>query len=216
MPQMSETDKDKVMDEKTRWARKVSQTKIRRLYLTDARGIVDEELIDEVGTALYARCQSVMVVSRAQALCPRCGHIFPVGKGRSGQEEIKCPAEGCSWQTTYEQWHHSWRHQDLIGTNAAAAFETYLDKYSQAQSPREKLLLIDQLLHTFHQGLIANLPHRSAANNLIEGNHQQVIAFLDELTYGDESTPSLKEQQAIWREQMKQVERIRRPKPGTE
>src|SRR5262245_61838332 len=116
------------MDDKIRWARKVSRAKIRQLYQTDARGIMDETLIDEVGTALYARCQSVLRVSQAQALCPRCGQLFPVGWGRSTQELIACPTEGCSWQTTYEQWHQSWRHQDLIGTNAATAFENYLQK----------------------------------------------------------------------------------------
>ena len=31
-----------------RWARRVEQHKIRRLYASDARGIVDEELIAEV------------------------------------------------------------------------------------------------------------------------------------------------------------------------
>jgi hypothetical protein len=35
-----------------RWARRVEQEKIRRLYETDARGIVDDELIDEVGYAM--------------------------------------------------------------------------------------------------------------------------------------------------------------------
>ncbi len=41
-----------------RWAAPVRQDKIRRLYETDARGLTDEALIDDVGLALYLRCQS--------------------------------------------------------------------------------------------------------------------------------------------------------------
>ena len=46
-----------------RWASRVNPATIRRLYETDARGIVDEDLIDEVGFALYARCQSILCAS---------------------------------------------------------------------------------------------------------------------------------------------------------
>jgi hypothetical protein len=52
----------KLVDERMRWARKVSQAKIRQLYQADAMGIVDEELIDKVGTALYACCQSILLI----------------------------------------------------------------------------------------------------------------------------------------------------------
>ncbi|MBI5289694.1 MAG: hypothetical protein HY873_12045, partial [Chloroflexi bacterium] len=41
------------------WARRVKPEVIRRLYTRDAKGIVDEELIDEVGYAMYARCHSI-------------------------------------------------------------------------------------------------------------------------------------------------------------
>ena len=41
-----------------RWEPRVPKRKIRLLYETDAKGIYDEELIDDVGFALLARCQS--------------------------------------------------------------------------------------------------------------------------------------------------------------
>jgi hypothetical protein len=197
-------------NERIHWARKVSQAKIRRLYQTDALGIVDEELIDDVGSALYARCQSILLVSSAQVECPRCGCVFQVEVGRPEEDVLACPADGCFWQTTYRQWHNSWRHQDLIGTRAASAFQVYVKRYQHAKGPREKMFLIDQLIHAFHQGIIAGMPHRSAANNLIEGSHRQVVAFLDQLTFGDGSTPGLKERQAEWREKAKAAERVRR------
>jgi hypothetical protein len=61
-----------------RWASRVNPSMIRRLYETDARGVVDEELSDEVGFALYARCQSILRVTAAQqgkVTCPRCEAI---------------------------------------------------------------------------------------------------------------------------------------------
>ena len=80
----------------------------------------------------------------------------------------------------------------------------------RVERPREKMILIDQLLHAFHRGIIAGKPHRAAANNLLEGSHGQVIAFLDELTYGAASTPGLADQQAAWRDGVKAVEQVRR------
>jgi hypothetical protein len=61
-----------------RWAPRVASAKIHKLYQTDALGIVDEELIDLVGVALFARCQSILTVTEAAAgrvACPRCGVI---------------------------------------------------------------------------------------------------------------------------------------------
>jgi hypothetical protein len=49
--------------ERIQWANRVSQIKIWQLYQSDARGILDEELIDEVGIALYARAQSILLLT---------------------------------------------------------------------------------------------------------------------------------------------------------
>ena len=47
------------------WAERVAQRKIRRLYENDAKGIYDEALIDDVGYALFARCQSFITANEA-------------------------------------------------------------------------------------------------------------------------------------------------------
>jgi hypothetical protein len=73
------------------------------------------------------------------------------------------------------------------------------------------MILIDSLIHAFHQGIVAGMPHRAAANNLIEGRHRDVVAFLDRLTYGDGSSPGLRETREDWRVKMEAVERMRRP-----
>ena len=38
------------------WARRVSRAKVRRLYQSDALGLLDRDLLDEVGYGMYARC----------------------------------------------------------------------------------------------------------------------------------------------------------------
>jgi hypothetical protein len=180
------------------------------LYYKDAQGLVDEELIDEVGTALYARCESILLVSSASIKCPRCRQVFQVGRGHSEEDIHSCPVEGCDWQTTHRQYHNSWRHQDLIGTRAESAFRAYVEQYPHARDPGQKMILIDQLIHAFHQGIRKGVPHRAAANNLIEGRHREVVAFLDRLAYGDGSTPGIQEVKEEWQVKMRQAERARR------
>jgi hypothetical protein len=192
------------------WAPKVRQDNIRRLYEQDARGLLDETLLDDVGSALYSRCRSILLVSSQHLECPRCEQIFPIAP-HTHDDVLSCPT-GCGWAITTDQHHQSWRHRDLSGTNTPA-FQIFVDRYPHATSPRDKLILIDRLIHAFHQSIRYPVPHRSAANNLIEGNHEQVVAFLDQLSYGDASTPEAHDTHATWHATMRQMQRFRRSKP---
>jgi hypothetical protein len=78
--------------------------------------------------------------------------------------------------------HESWRHKDLIGSNALPAFSAFVERYPLAQTSKEKLLLIDHLIHAFHWDMKLHAPNRSVGNNLIQGSHEDVVAFLDHLT----------------------------------
>ena len=42
----------------SQWAPRVQKSKIKRLYDLDAKGIFDDEFLDEVGYALRSRCWS--------------------------------------------------------------------------------------------------------------------------------------------------------------
>lgn len=48
-----------------KWSPRVRKEKIRRLYQNDARGILAEELLYDVGTTLYCRCESILDPSAA-------------------------------------------------------------------------------------------------------------------------------------------------------
>src|SRR5260370_21975872 len=95
-----------------RWAPRVNPHKIRRLYETDARGIVDDELIEELGFALYSRCQSILIATEAHAgrvQCPRCGNIVPHHGGRNAL--LQCVQ--CSWRARCGDYHRTYQGNHL-------------------------------------------------------------------------------------------------------
>jgi hypothetical protein len=171
--------------EKILWSPKLRTARIWQLYQNDARGTVDGDLVEDVGFTLFHRCHSILLVTRRQVECPRCGTLFQLreqGVWKLLPGPQPCPTPGCGWQTTAEEWHSSWQHRDLLGTAALPAIETYLRDYPLAHTIAEKMVCIDQLIHSFHISLRTGKSSRSFANNLIDGTHDQVVEFLDRLS----------------------------------
>ena len=186
-------------NEKPRWAPKVSQAKIRRLYEIDAQGIIDLVQIDEVGWALWERCDSILTVTAAHnghVLCPTCGTLIERQNPWSADEIVKC-AE-CGWHVLWVTYHQSYRSKQLFGANAVDIFDTYHQAFRRAQSAQDKMLLIDQLIHEFHFSLKAI--GRPVAANLIEGSLRDVIQFLDKLTSGEASATGIGDSRTAWKE----------------
>jgi hypothetical protein len=175
--------------EKIRWAPKVRQDKIWNLYQSDARGVLDEDLLVDVGYAILARCESSLMIRDGKVACPRCGTVFLVREPDhwGSPEPVPCPTERCGWQVTGQEYHQSIRHRELIIGQAGPAFEEYVQRFPWAKTLQERMLAIDRLIHAFHWDLKAQLPNRPAANNLIEGSLEQVIDLLDQLSYGDDA-----------------------------
>lgn len=179
------------------WAPRIQPSKIRRLYDLDAQGIYDDELLDDVGYSLRARCQSFLEANAAgsgQAVCPSCGGSV---SHRSKKEELMhCIA--CGWELTWGEYFSTIQHKQLSGAAPVLElFEDFVLKFPAARKPQEKMLLIDQLLHGFHWDLKQN-PTRPVAVNLIEGRLCEVVAFLDTLSYGEASTPGVAEKREEW------------------
>lgn len=197
--------------EKISWSPKIRQAKIWQLYQNDALGAVDEILVEDVGLGLLHRCQSIWLVTQRQVECPRCGTIFPLsesGKWKMLPGVQVCPTPGCGWETTAEQWHESWKHRELLGTAAMDAVETYLHDYPRAKRAEERMVCIDQLIHSFHISLQTGKLNRSFANNLIEGSHDQVVEFLDRLS----AKPGRVDKDQ-WRTEVNRMYSTRRSKP---
>jgi antitoxin VapB len=74
-----------------KWEQRIGQRLIRRLYDSEARGLLDEALLDDVGTRFCMRCEAVLAVSEAMrgrvrlpAVC--AGRGGPRGSPLEGME----------------------------------------------------------------------------------------------------------------------------------
>jgi hypothetical protein len=191
-----------------RWAPRVPPHKIRRLYETDALGIVDEEQIDDVGYALLARCRSILEVTeahdRGRIRCPRAECRTTIQRRGSfandgdDAEVIACGA--CGWATTARAYRLTYRGKQLYGPRALHAFEPFVRDFEHAVTARQKMLAIDRLIHDIHGDLAHGRKGigRPAAVSVLEGSSRDIIRTLDALAYGDGTTPDLREGRARW------------------
>jgi hypothetical protein len=183
------------------WAPRVSQQDIRRLYEDDARGIHDDELLDEVGYGLLARCESFIAAVeavRGRALCPRCGAM--VEHSVRKDELLQCP---CGWELLWCDYFATIQHKQLSGAEPVLdLFRHYVRTFPSCTTARAKMLAIDALIHGFHYFFKTGGPTRPVAVNLIEGRLNEVIDFLDELTYGPQSADGLIQKKQEWDEKI--------------
>lgn len=187
------------------WAPKVPKAKIQRLYAADARGMAEEELVDEVGWALWSRCDSILTVTAAhygRLQCPRCGAWIESPRPWEDSDQVVCPA--CAWQIAWAAYHQTYKGKQLFGANAVEPFQAYHKAFPQAREYSQKMLLIDQLIHAFHIGLTEI--GRPAGANLIEGNLKDVIHFLDQLTNAGTSAAGLGNTRDEWRKTMESAD----------
>ena len=198
----------------------MSKQKIRRLYESDARGLLDEELLEDIGMQLCQRCEDILTVSesrRGRVRCPRCARrgqtqIIERARGKRAKDEIlRCPE--CSWETTWESYRKTFQRKQMNDGGAGADFQAFIERYERARTPVEKMLAIDEVIHTFHVYLVRHTqtgecrsyPTRAACVNLIEGKLRDVVAFLDQLAYGEESHPRLRATRDSWRESIRKA-----------
>jgi hypothetical protein len=186
-----------------RWAGRVPRHKIARLYELEARGIVDEALLDDVGISLLLRCQDSLRATEAhkgRAPCPVCDARIP---HKWDRETLVC--EGCGWRGLWCEYLKSYQDKQLCAGGMEGYFEEFVRDYPRARGPREKLLLIDLLIHRFHReysgkAVSEDDPGRPGCVNLIGGRLGEVMRFLDELTYGPSTAPELGATRERWRE----------------
>jgi hypothetical protein len=173
------------MSNRVRWAPRVPMEWLQRLYESDAKGIVDDELIDKVGERLYERCRDcVLVVDSIHGkwTCPECREPCT----RTGERDvglIECSS--CGWTCDAKAFRLSWRHKELLVDTTFVV--QFIDQWQRARTHREKMLAIDGVIHRWHhETKIAERGGvgRPVGVNLIEGSRKQVIAFLDRLSAG--------------------------------
>ena len=169
-----------------RWSPKLPRKTLIRLYESDVRMIEDEELADEVGFTLYARClqgrdeRQLMLSGRMK--CHHCGEILTYGAGI-----LTCT---CGSQYQFREYMRSFRENNMPANSAAAIFNAYIEKWPLARTYHEKMGLIDWLVHEFHLNLSSGVKGRFVGVNLIEGTKKQIEELILSLAGGEETRTS--------------------------
>jgi hypothetical protein len=173
-----------------RWAPRLQPMLLKRLYDSDARGERNMELCDDVGITLYLRCRTYALGTKHEVECPLCRIVFTVAR----EGVSRCTGIGCDWQTNQDDYTESIVNHCAYPGRALQPFLQYYERYPVARTYSEKILLIDQLIHSFHRDEKVGTAVKSVASKLLEGNKKAVVAFLDALSALD---PDDKER---WRE----------------
>lgn len=165
------------------WAPRVKPQLIRRLYESDAVGLLDPELLDETGFALLLRCETIQSVTERR--CPKCRAPLE-GAFSNGPRDRRVTCPDCGWSSTWDAYHRSYKSRRIHGGRAYDHFLTYIDEFQRCRTAGQKMLAIDRLIHALHE----TLGHGAspAAQNLIEEKKPgRAKVFLDELAYGDQT-----------------------------
>ncbi len=159
-----------------RWEPRVPPDLIHHLYQADASGLPDPELIDEVGYALFMRCETIRRVT--ERCCPSCGQRLLGTDGEDRQRVISCP--DCQWHATWAHYLASYKRDRIHGGRAYPAFTAYLAEFPRCRTPQDKMLCIDRLIHGVHLSLDHSWT-TPAAVNLIQAKRPEIERLLDGL-----------------------------------
>ena len=140
--EMGTADKDKL----PAWAPRLRKAQIARLYEASGRGLVDEELIDDVGFSLLARAESILAAtaaSRGRASCPGCKAVV-----EHDHELLKC--RRCGWECSWQAYKKTIKYKHLNAGGMKPFLEEFVEKFPRARSHADRLILIDTLIHRYH------------------------------------------------------------------
>lgn len=165
---------------KVKWPPKLQPRLLAKLYASSASGMLDEDLLEEVGIALWLRCEAIVMIAHGELCCPVCRARLRFPPDAAENDMLTCKT--CGFTLTRAAYHASYRHRDLWQGKAGGYFEAYYRDYPTLRTPGERLIAIDTLIHSFHIDAKSGLPNRAAGNNLIEGSLSDVVRFLDGLS----------------------------------
>lgn len=176
-----------------KWAPRVRKAKIAQFYKAIGRGIIDSDIIDEVGYALYERCISILEASSAvmgKVHCPNCRNII------STAAILVCSE--CGWECPRDVYQKTYQRKSLTVGGFRPFVKAFADQFPKEKSASKRLILIDTLIHSYHWGAGGGRP---GASSLIEGKLKDIMPFLDKLNYGDQVPPEVESTRETWRQQ---------------
>jgi ribosomal protein L37AE/L43A len=169
---------------KVQWESRVEMKKILQLYEQISEGIYDEDLVNEIAYAFYARCESIIEVTRAEhgeVTCKECQNIIV---RKSGKKDELLICKKCGWKIIWEEYFETYHRKQLSGGSALPMFKEYISKLPNCSSLNEKVLLVDWMIHKCHISIRPEkniYSARPAAINLINGRMNQIVPFLNTL-----------------------------------
>lgn len=185
------------------WAPRLERDDISRLYSSEAKGLMDENLLDEVAYGLYARALSILEVTRVhttgQITCPVCQEsVHRNNPTADKQDLLTCR---CGWELTWEKYFNTYQRKQLVGGSAIPIVQNAVDTFAACTTPEEKMRWIDNLIHAFHW----QLEHgdcRLVASNFIDGNTAQIVELIYTLAYGEGSPEERRMQSTLWKNRL--------------
>lgn len=172
--------KDKLVPEKYNvfhWPAKLDITKLKQLYKLDASGIQDELLADEVGLTLYLRCKlGKEDMERMACAVIRCHNCQADIAGSTDFRQCSC-----GYQYSFRDYRRSYHKNNMPFGSLAGVFEAFITDWEKAKNYNDKIILIDTLLHEFHQSFISGTTGRPAAKNFMDGTNKKIEQIIKEM-----------------------------------
>ena len=197
---------------KIKWSQRLPLEKLRRLYVSEARGMLNVELLEDVATTLYLRCKDIIAVDRSrhgEVRCPFCYEAtmketyVQVNRDDYGRilDTLQCME--CTNAFSYAEYKRCYKREQLNMGGAGEAFKRYISQYEQPATPQKRILQIDRLIHEFHYSSKSdpNQPTRSVGPNLLGANLTVAMRFLDELSGITGDNQDMKNTVENWQEE---------------
>ena len=177
---------------KFKWCRKVSRNDLLRLYQSEATGLLNEELLDDIGYTFYTRCKQAkearQYMEKGQIICHHCdavigGHAPLTGSVvaiANNDALIYCE---CGYVYTYREYRRSCNTANMPGGRATPIFERFSQKWTACKNASDKMMLIYWLIHECHVTLMSGSKGLSVCVNLIEGTQKQISNLITKLAY---------------------------------
>ncbi|OGO91708.1 MAG: hypothetical protein A2Y17_13095 [Clostridiales bacterium GWF2_38_85] len=162
------------------WSPRISQSKIRSLYQTNAKGICDDVLVDEVGFTLYARClqgrDEHLLANEGKLKCHHCRKVnISPSNGL-----IIC---SCGYAYIFREYMRSFNKDGMLSRSATPFFNKFIDMWSIANTYYDKIKAIDFVIHECHLNMMSGVTRGFAGRNLIEGTGEQLHELILSLAY---------------------------------
>ena len=98
---------------KIKWSQRLPLNNLKQLYFSQANGLLDEELLEDVAVTLYLRCKDIIAVDRAkrgEVRCPFCYKnemkeiYIQANRDEYGRIHDKIKCDECSNEFSYAEY----------------------------------------------------------------------------------------------------------------